>query len=181
MEEERFKNFTDRSYAPPEYMDNDGNDYMHLSVRSSYDIWQLGAVLYKLTTGRELRQTINSKGVLRVYTYFISDYRGINTAIKEMIRTRPDERPRDDFLRANLNDWKRARDQEWEKEAGRDGRYWFERAFRGLMENSGPPAPAQRTDGVKNVVPKENSDVLKRVANSLDDRKILCGIEMQSR
>jgi len=99
-------------------MDNNSNDYEHLSVRSSHDMWQLGAVLYELTTGMELRKTINSKGILRVFDYFISDYGGINTVIKEMICTRPDERSTDDFLRANLNDWKRARDREWDKGVG---------------------------------------------------------------
>jgi serine/threonine protein kinase len=34
IEAPRFKHFTDRSYGPPEYSDNNGDDYRHLSARS---------------------------------------------------------------------------------------------------------------------------------------------------
>ncbi|QDS70502.1 hypothetical protein FKW77_010174 [Venturia effusa] len=168
VEAQRFRHFTDRTYGPPEYVDNGFADPKHLSVKSSYDMWQLGAIVYELTTGRELRKTIDDKGSQRVCKYFIKHYGGINALIQEMVKTQPGERMTDRSLMASLNEWTRARDHEWRKEKGSDARIWFKKAFKELIESSGPPTElAQRTDGVRMVVPKESSSALGRAASKL--------------
>lgn len=156
IEAQRFSNFTDHTYGPPEYIENGYADPRRLSVKASYDCWQLGAIVYELTTGRELRKTINDKGSSRVGDYFIKQYGGINAITQKMTKTRPEERMTDESLKTSLNEWMRARDYEWKKEKGSDARIWFEQAFRKLIESSGPSAKlAQRTDGVRRIVPKE--------------------------
>lgn len=62
----------------------------------------------------------------------------------------------------------RARDHEWKKEKGSDARDWFEKAFRELIECSGPSAIlGSRTDGVRKIVPKESSSLLGCAAGKL--------------
>lgn len=168
FEAERIAGFTDRTYGPPEYVDNGNADPMRLSLKSSYDMWQLGAIVYELTTGRELRKTINDKGSSRAGDNLIKQYGGINVFTNKMVKKRPEERMTDESLKASLNDWMRARDYEWKKEKGSDARIWFEKAFRELIESSGPSvALAQRTDGVRNIVPKESSGGLGRATGRM--------------
>lgn len=137
-------------------------------MKSSCDMWQLGAIVYELTTGRELRKTINDKGTSRAGDYFTKQYGGINAFTQKMMKTRPEEWMTDESLKASLNEWMRARDHEWKKEKGSDARDWFEKALWELIERSVPSATLEsRTDDVRKIVPKQSSSLLGRAAGRL--------------
>ncbi|KAE9970737.1 hypothetical protein EG328_006106 [Venturia inaequalis] len=97
---------------PPEYVENGYADLRRLSGRSFCYIWQLGAAAYEFTTARELRKTINENGSSQAGDYFIEGYGDIHAITQKITKTRPEERMKDESLKASLNKQMRARNYE---------------------------------------------------------------------
>jgi serine/threonine protein kinase len=105
-EPERWSGFTDQRFAPPEYFSQGWykglKDTKKDSLLPSYDIWQFGAVLYKMITNRYLESNATA-AMHKQWGDIIND-------VDSMTRDDPDKRMRDSQFVEKIPFWKRRRD-----------------------------------------------------------------------